>query len=71
MNSKKVINLFEHQLDMVQAAKDNDKGILVAPTGSGKTLAQAEIVADEIRKGGFRVILVKTPRILLSNQVCK
>ena len=54
---------------MVNAANNNSRGVLVSPTGSGKTLTQAEIVAQEILKGGFRVIMIKTPRILLSNQV--
>ena len=68
MNNNKGKKLYQHQVEMVKST-ENSKGILVAPTGSGKTLVQAEITAQEILKGGFRVILVKTPRILLSNQV--
>ena len=71
MNNNKVINLFAHQKEMVKAADEHTLGVLVSPTGSGKTLTQAEIAAQEINKGGFRVILVKTPRILLSNQVAE
>lgn len=54
---------------MVKASEKHDKGVFVAPTGSGKSFPQGEIVAREILKGGFRVILVKTPRISLSNQI--
>lgn len=63
--------LFPHQLEMVLATTTATKGIIQSPTGSGKTLAQAQIASDEITKGGFRIILVKTPRISLTNQVAK
>ena len=63
--------LFEHQLEMVSAASNNAKGIIQAPTGSGKTFAQAGIIVDEFSKGGFKLIMVKTPRIGLTNQVAK
>lgn len=63
--------LFPHQKEMVLATSKNSKGIVQSPTGSGKTLAQAQIATDEILKGGFRIILTKTPRISLTNQVAK
>jgi superfamily II DNA or RNA helicase len=63
--------LFTHQELMVQAANSDTKGIIQSPTGSGKTLAQSQIALDEISKGGFRVIAVKTPRISLTNQLAK
>lgn len=69
MNNKKGITLYDHQNEMVAAADKVAKGVFVAPTGSGKTLAQAEIVAKEIDKGGFKIICVKTPRISLTNQI--
>ncbi len=69
MNNNKGITLYDHQNEMVAAADKVAKGVFVAPTGSGKTLAQAEIVAKEIDKGGFRIICVKTPRITLTNQI--
>ena len=69
MNNIKGITLYAHQNKMVGVANLNNKGIFVAPTGSGKTLTQAEIVAKEINSGGFKVIVVKTPRISLSNQL--
>lgn len=65
------MKLFQHQKEMVAATKQSSRGIIQAPTGTGKTFVQAGIVSEEIKQGGFRVILVKTPRILLTNQVCK
>lgn len=63
------MKLFEHQIEMIKAAKEQPKGILQAPTGSGKTFAQAGIVEQELLKGGFKIVTVKTPRIGLTNQV--
>jgi superfamily II DNA or RNA helicase len=63
--------LFDHQEEMVLKAGLHSKGIIQCPTGSGKTIAQAEIVLQEIQKGGFKIILVKSPRIGLSNQLAK
>lgn len=65
------MELFEHQIEMIKAAKEQPKGILQAPTGSGKTFAQAGIVRQELLKGGFKVVMVKTPRIGLTNQVAE
>jgi superfamily II DNA or RNA helicase len=70
-NDKEMITLYKHQNDMVKASAEHAKGVFVAPTGSGKTLAQADIVAHEILTNGFKVIVVKTPRISLSNQICQ
>ena len=65
------MELFEHQIEMIKAAKEQPKGILQAPTGSGKTFAQAGIVRQELLKGGFKIVMVKTPRIGLTNQVAE
>tara|TARA_R110000764_G_scaffold24605_1_gene59435 strand:- start:1763 stop:3190 length:1428 start_codon:yes stop_codon:yes gene_type:complete len=65
------MELFDHQKEMVAAATESQRGIIQAPTGAGKTFVQAGIVAEELKKGGFRVVLVKTPRIGLTNQVSK
>jgi superfamily II DNA or RNA helicase len=67
MNNKD-IKLRDYQARMVEATRNNNKGFLIAPTGSGKTFAQAAIAADAMSTPGFKVILVKTPRILLSDQ---
>ena len=68
-DNNSMITLYDHQNDMVKASAEHAKGVFVAPTGSGKTLAQADIVAHEILTNGFKVIVVKTPRISLSNQI--
>ena len=60
--------LMQHQVEMVEAMRTNAKGILQAPTGSGKTLVQAEVASDYATPG-FKVVVVSTPRIALSNQV--
>jgi superfamily II DNA or RNA helicase len=65
-----MIELFEHQLDMVSAMQQKSKGILQAPTGTGKTFTQAE-KASEFLVDGFKVVVVSTPRIALSNQVAE
>ena len=64
-----MIKLFKHQVDMVEVAKENTKGVFQSPTGTGKTFAQAGIVAEVLSRGKFSITLVKTPRIGLSNQV--
>lgn len=68
-NTTKKKTLRPHQVSAVNATEKHSKGVIIGPTGSGKTLSQAEIVAREILKGGFRVIFVKTPRITLTNQI--
>jgi superfamily II DNA or RNA helicase len=63
--------LFDHQEKMVKAAENSCRGIIQCPTGSGKTLAQAEIVARHIESNSPSIILIKSPRIGLSNQLAK
>ena len=64
----KKITLYPHQVDMYNAMKNNDKGIIHCPTGGGKSLAEAAATKDEIDKGNT-ITVVSSPRIGLSNQL--
>jgi superfamily II DNA or RNA helicase len=63
--------LLQHQLEAVLEANKYYRGIIQRPTGAGKTLIQAEIVAQLLCSGKFSVTLVKSPRIMLANQLAK
>jgi len=63
--------LFQHQEEMVNSTEGVCRGIIQCPTGSGKTLAQAEIVARQLESITPSIILIKSPRIGLSNQLAK
>jgi len=61
-----MITIFENHITLIY------KGVIIAATGAGKTYLQAKMIVriSEIL-GGFGVIVVKSPRIQLTQQLTK
>jgi len=66
-NPPKKIELRQHQKEIsnIIINSEVDRGIIELPTGCGKTYVQADIIS---RQQGFKVIVILSPRILLSFQ---
>ena len=64
--NKVMVTIFENQITLIH------KGVIIAATGSGKTYLQAKMIIrlSEIL-GGFGVVVVKSPRIQLTQQLTK
>ena len=61
---------FEHQLEVLDILKKNNKGKIILPTGTGKTLIQGLDLYNRISKeSGFGIYIVLSPRIMLSYQL--
>lgn len=62
--------LRQHQLEALDAIRQNKKGIINLPTGTGKTLIQASCFVEDIKQANAsRVYVVLAPRIVLANQL--
>ena len=59
-----------HQFDAVGALLDNNKGQVICPTGAGKTLIQIFDAYREFKSSTPKTVVVVSPRILLSAQLC-
>ena len=61
------MNLFPHQIQMLDAIQANDKGIVNSPTGSGKTITFITDCRRFLYPG--KVIVVVAPQLMLSEQI--
>ena len=64
------ITPYNYQERILQAIKENTKGIIVAGTGAGKSYTMGWSIQERIAAGDS-VIVVISPRILLTQQLFK
>jgi len=65
-----MITPFEHQVEILNILKKNNKGKIILPTGTGKTLIQGLDLFNRISKdSNFGIYVVLSPRIMLSYQL--
>jgi superfamily II DNA or RNA helicase len=71
--SKLNLGLYEHVEEAIQAVISTQvsKGRIVIPTGGGKTAVEAHSLRLKGLKGDFKIHLVLSPRIALTNQLIK
>lgn len=65
-----VTSLRPHQTRGLDAMSKYSKGQLVMPTGAGKTLCMIAYSQQQFQNDSFKTIVVVSPRILLSEQLC-
>jgi superfamily II DNA or RNA helicase len=67
------MNLYDYQIEAVDATDTNEKGILVLPTGTGKTMIQSAVIERDILTfpNQFRMYVVNAPRIILTYQLLR
>jgi predicted helicase len=71
--SKLNLGLYDHVEDAIQAVINTQvsKGRIVIPTGGGKTAVEAHSLRLKGLVGEFKIHLVLSPRIALTNQLIK
>lgn len=64
-----VPSLYDHQVEILNELKINNKGIIASPTGSGKTVTFITDCRRFLESG--KVILIVAPQLMLSEQLFK